>query len=315
MRRTLRIFPLYYGVLLLLMLVIPGAWLAWFDPQLSEMRALQGWMWPYLTNIYLAPRETFAIPYVSHFWTLAIEEHFYLVWPLLIWLLSRKAAMRACVLLGAAALVLRISFSAWYPNALYAQVLTPCRLDTLCAGAWFALAVRGQEAPALNRAERWAVISGIAVLAVSFWHLTTHRWATLTLPVRGTLLALFFACSIYVASRQDAPHVLKRGLQMRWLRALGKYSYGLYVFHGIVAYALDRHPIEHALAALLGSRLLGAMLQILVATGLSVLLSIASYELYESRFLKLKKWFSPHADAVTSRERAPVAELAQRGVP
>src|SRR5678815_5190042 len=81
MRRTLRIFPLYYGVLLLVTVLIPASVLARFAPGALEIRAAQAWLWPYLTNVYLVTKGDFTLPYFSHFWTLAIEEHFYLAWP------------------------------------------------------------------------------------------------------------------------------------------------------------------------------------------------------------------------------------------
>src|SRR5438045_2849128 len=90
MRRALRIFPLYYGVLFVLFVLIPRDMLSRVDPQLGAARDLQVWVWPYLTNVYLGAGQTWSIPYISHFWSLAIEEHFYLVWPFVILLLSRE---------------------------------------------------------------------------------------------------------------------------------------------------------------------------------------------------------------------------------
>jgi peptidoglycan/LPS O-acetylase OafA/YrhL len=102
-RRTLRIFPLYYAVLLLLTVLIPAAVLQAFDPQLLTLRPMWPWLYLYGTNVYLGPQTSFSIPYVSHFWSLAVEEHFYLVWPLLVWWLTPRAVMRVSVALSSPA--------------------------------------------------------------------------------------------------------------------------------------------------------------------------------------------------------------------
>ena len=291
MRRTLRIFPLYYGVLLVLMVLIPGSALARLDPQLIEMRRLQGWIWPYLTNVYLGSQTSWSIPYVSHFWSLAIEEHFYLVWPFLILLLSRKAAMRTCVALALFSLGLRIWFTMTEPQLLYASVLTPCRLDALCAGGWFALSARGEHPFTLDRAMRWIAVSGVAILALSTWHAVLTIGDVLVLPLRTTLLAVFFGLFIYISSRPSGWPIVRAGLRVPALRSLGKYSYGLYVYHGIVAYAIDRYGLETILTRVVGMHLLAAGMKITFGVTLSMLLAVASYKLFEVRFLALKDRF------------------------
>src|SRR6185503_15568764 len=97
-RRTLRIVPLYYAVLALLFFVLPIGMFAQYDASLLQMHSVQGWLWSYLSNYRLGPETSFSIPYVSHFWSLAVEEHFYLLWPTVILLLSRRAALWGCVL-------------------------------------------------------------------------------------------------------------------------------------------------------------------------------------------------------------------------
>lgn len=313
-RRTLRIFPLYYGVLLLLFVLIPSEVLRSLDPQLIEMRRAQGWIWPYLTNVYLGPQTTFSIPYVSHFWTLAIEEHFYLVWPVLILVLSRTAAMRLCVAVGVGALGLRIGFSIAMPDALYADVLTPCRLDTLCAGSWFALAAGTKRAPAYASALRWLGVLAVAILAISAWHVMRQSEDAVMLPVRTTLLALFFGVFIYLVSQFPNLSAARAALRARWLRGLGKYSYGLYVYHGLVSYALVRFPPDRVLVDALNSHLAASVVQVTFGVAVSLALSVASYQWFEVRFLALKARFEcAEADeGVRTRAPEPAAQLADR---
>src|SRR5260370_16732322 len=95
-RRILRIFPLYYLVLALLFLVLPR--LIALTPALELARERQVWLWTYTANFYIAAKSSWAaLTYVSHFWSLAIEEHFYLLWPLAVFLLSRETLARICL--------------------------------------------------------------------------------------------------------------------------------------------------------------------------------------------------------------------------
>lgn len=294
MRRTLRIFPLYYGTLFVLVVLIPAGLLQRYAPQALRIRELQWWLWPYLANVYVAKQGAFDIPYVSHFWTLAVEEHFYLVWPFVVGLASRATILRVSVVASAFALMMRMVFEHWYPGTLYGHVLTPFRLDALCIGACLALAVRGPLG-----------FSGMASVAKRGWPLAAAGVLVCSvlnaklpgkLPVqalRETFLALLFGFAIVLASYVDGPELLKRALRSQALRFFGTYSYGLYVFHGIIAYGLGLHGSLPHFERLTGGHLSGLLLQALVASLASIVLAVLSYELFEERFLRLKARFEP----------------------
>ena len=107
-RRSLRIFPLYYLVLLLVLVVLPGLWpmtFALFDPA----REHAAWFWSYTQNVLFA-REGTILPGVFHLWSLAVEEQFYLLFPLLIYLLSIGTLLWVVPLLCVAGVVSRDSW-------------------------------------------------------------------------------------------------------------------------------------------------------------------------------------------------------------
>lgn len=294
MRRTLRIFPLYYGVLFLVAVLIPASLLARFAPGALEIRAAQGWLWPYLTNVYLVTKGDFTLPYFSHFWTLAIEEHFYLAWPFIVGYTRRETAMRACVVLGSLALISRIVLHFTH-HAFAAQILTPCRLDTLTIGAWFALAARAPSGiDALGeRTRKWLAPLAAGVIVTSAVHAARTRIDWLVEPVRLSVLSAFFGAFILLAAWKRGPARTRSVLGQSWLRWLGKYSYGLYVYHGIIAYSLLHDGWLAALETWTGSRLVGVLIGAVIGSAISVVLSVLSYELYESKFLKLKRLFEP----------------------
>ena len=99
MRRCLRIFPLYYGVLALLFFVAPLIPLLQ-GPTLDDLVEHQAWAWLYGVNIYTALRGDWSLSFINHFWSLAVEEQFYLFWPLVVYLLARRPRVLVAVSLG-----------------------------------------------------------------------------------------------------------------------------------------------------------------------------------------------------------------------
>ena len=291
-RRTLRIFPLYYAVLLVIALT-PAALVAPAFARLGQTQHVQGYLWTYLTNFYVASSGGFSIPYVSHFWSLAVEEHFYLVWPFLVGSLSLVSSKRACVVLAAVALTLRIALSFSSTDEMRALVWTPCRLDALCTGAWFALALRapGQKAQVERLARKLTPLLAVLVLALSTWHARVGYGDALVLPLRGSALAVLFGAFIASVTEEGKPSATKRALRSSWLRVLGKYSYGLYVFHGIVAYSSHEHHWEERWTTALGSHAAAVALVVVAGCGLSFAIAFTSFELFERPVLKLKRIF------------------------
>ena len=108
MRRVLRIFPLYYGSLLVFFVVLPL--LDPGDPRLQQVLGEQAWYWSYLTNIRMAFDGWPAYHHIGHFWSLAVEEQFYMVWPLVIFLFRRRSLLFICAACVAASLAFRVAF-------------------------------------------------------------------------------------------------------------------------------------------------------------------------------------------------------------
>src|SRR5690349_16228621 len=101
MRRVLRIFPLYYGILVLVFLVAPLIAVL-RGPTLDYLVDRQAWAWLYAVNIYIAREGDWAFSYLDHLWSLAVEEHFYLVWPFVVGLLAWRPRTLILVSLGLA---------------------------------------------------------------------------------------------------------------------------------------------------------------------------------------------------------------------
>ncbi len=143
-KRALRILPLYYGLLILIFVVVPA-----MDPlhktAYQALKSDEWWYWTYLQNWRIA----FAHPNdggsFGWFWSLAIEEQFYVVWPFVVWHASRDTIIRLCGAAIFSGLVIRVALLVLHApgsdSILFIYVLTPCRLDGLAVGALVAMAI------------------------------------------------------------------------------------------------------------------------------------------------------------------------------
>ena len=299
-RRTLRIFPLYYAVLAALFVVLPQFTTP--SPLLREAGRHQAWLWTYTSNFYIATVASWnSLTYVNHFWSLAVEEHFYLIWPLVVFSVTRPTLERICVGVVLGGLALRIALALQGVNELSISVLTPCRIDTLCVGGLLAVVAHGEGADVLfRRARRGALAIGLAVLAVSAWCVVTNLGLPVLHQVRDTLYAAFFGALVLLSIHPERRFV-GTIFQNRVLRLLGKYSYGLYVYHAVLLWYFLESGVEARFDALLGNHTLAMAAVAVTGTAISVIVAVLSYQLFEVHLLALKRFFETTEAGPSSR--------------
>jgi peptidoglycan/LPS O-acetylase OafA/YrhL len=312
MRRTLRIFPLYYGVLTAIFVVAPH--ISFFSgADLEKLSAEQGWAWLYAVNILTGIRGYFGFPYIDHFWSLAVEEHFYFFWPLVVWACSRRTLVGVSAAVVLLSVVSRMGAAALHVNTLALHVLTPFRLDALCLGALLAARGRGPGGlDALRRAVIPALLVASAVFAASY--VVGRANVALFEPthqLRATIFGVFFGALIVGSLTAEPRGIASRAVSSPLLRFFGKYSYGLYVFHHFFSFYMMTHDTEAIVTRWVGSHLLAVVLQALVGIGASLAVAIVSYDVFESRFLALKRfWAPPVAPEASLREQPPLRRSA-----
>ncbi len=298
-RRVLRIFPLYYCALLLFLIVLPRLLPDHWGVQMMTRDAT--WYWTYLVNLKIAQDGWPAFGALGHFWSLALQEQFYLVWPVVILAFNRRQLQFVCVLCIAGALALRVLLSV-QGNTAAAFVLTPARIDDIAVGAYIAIAARGPGGlQSLTRlAKLSAPLLGLA-LAVTF---VARRgfagYDPVVLTMGRTLIAFFFGAVLVLALTSARHSTIVRASESRILRFFGKYSYGMYVFHHpMLFFKVGILPLT-IVPMIYGSQLPRQLVYILVATAVSVTLGVASWHLVEKPFLNLTKlfpYFRSRADA------------------
>jgi peptidoglycan/LPS O-acetylase OafA/YrhL len=237
-RRTLRIFPLYYLALFVAFVVLPAfpaveAVVAGPDYMLAEPADVPPeWRyWTYLTNVSVAAYG-WVHGWVDVSWSLAIEEQFYLVWPLVIWLCPPRLAALLCAVILVAEPAARIYARAIDYPSLWLYVLTWYRLDGLAVGALLAFAVRRGLFPSLDRWVPLVIVAGVAgLVACTILGGHTWWWNRRMQQYGYSLIAMIGGAMLVSAVNRPAGSLWPRMLSAGWLRAFGKYSYALYLIH------------------------------------------------------------------------------------
>ncbi|GLC26663.1 acyltransferase family protein [Roseisolibacter agri] len=288
-RRALRIWPLYFLVLAGLSVLAYG-WPAFQPGDAAEFRRAMPWYWTHTFNWYLIvhPSGDTGAYGTGTFWSLALEEQFYLVWPFVVQRLHGRALARTCGALAVGSALLRILLTVVgvsFPLA----VLPFTRLEGLAVGA--GLAALRDVPEAWARLRRWTapladspvrlVIAALACHALLTWvtQLDPELLQVVGVP---TVVCVWGALVLaVVAHGPETP--LARILTVRPLRAVGRISYGLYVFHLPAIFLVSCAAVAWRP---------GTSLAAIFWTGYAVtfVAALLSWRLWERPWLALKRW-------------------------
>ncbi len=291
-RRSLRILPLYFFSLFLFVVLANSL------PAYRGLFALadtnQFFLWTYLTNIKMSLDGEWCFGYLDHFWSLAVEEHFYLVWPLAVFLCARKPALRLACGIALVCSGSRIAFACVSSNGLAPDVLTVFRCDALLIGAMLALQIRSPEG--LEPLKSWSYVVFVPCLAIGLLGvILDKRLFTLA----HTLWPLVWACVLVWLLAGHANRPLARFFNVAPLRKLGKYSYAMYVFQSPLIPILGSVLSVSALSNMLGSPIVATLLYMCFMLAMTYAAALLSWFLLEKHCLKLKDWFPTHGPSAS----------------
>jgi len=288
-RRVLRIFPLYYVMLGIIIFSMPAV-----EPgaQAHILEKLPFYLL-YQQNWLMAAGDLPPI-YLLVTWSLAIEEQFYLFWPFLIYFLQKRRLVIAnigIILFSMLARIIVALVSNDPTNTLYISYYsTITRLDTLALGAL--IAVIFKEFPLWQaRLKKMALpalyVSTALVLIVVLLPNSEELYNNVPVRLMGyTVLAILGGASIVVSLTYSRSSLLRRFFRNDMLRFFGKYSYALYLIHPLV--------LQIFLDLLWDAKFRGwqaYVVYLVISFGLTVILSLLSWNLLEKRMLNLKKNF------------------------
>ncbi|WP_027997723.1 acyltransferase family protein [Sinorhizobium arboris] len=273
-RRALRIFPPYFAVLA-----------AVFFLDMVRSREVLAWHALYLSNFWYALQNEWAPWVLCHTWSLSIEEQFYLVWPLIVLLVPRRSVAGVCLGVIVCSLAYRFYWPLTGTPSIARDLLPPASMDALAAGAL--LAAR----PSWRAAwPRWARLSWLplSLAALVLWVkpvpmtpvIAWLAWIGLEVFPLLPLAVLVGSCSKGIGGPAG------RLIALSPLAALGRISYGVYLFHAVVlALVVQAQPLIPVNVSSQGAG------RFVVAGALTLLLASASWLLFERPLNGLKRHF------------------------
>lgn len=269
-RRALRIFPLYYLFLFIYYFVYPFVYKNSITPFSSQV-----YYWVYLQNFAITFNWGTDGP--AHFWSLAVEEHFYLIWPLVIFVSNSKNIIKIALLIIIFAFLLRIFFII---NNLDVFYFTFTRFDELALGSIFSILEFNGQLKKIKTKLFLQLITLIIIPTLILWGFYTGQQNKIVQVIKFNLLSFFYFFTIgYVINMSD-DNVIKKLLKMKFFSYSGKISYGLYVYHPLCFIIYNKYFHTEIL------------LDFMLSFILTYLVATFSYFTFENYFLKLKTRFN-----------------------
>lgn len=304
-RRSLRIFPLYYLTITMVFVLV----YLFFPDQREEVVFSLPWYYFYVSNwgfSFLTLADPFAIGLT---WSLAIEEQFYLIWPLIVCYLNSKRLTVFSLILVISSLILRIVIPYIYisPTVDYGELFyhaTFTRLDSLILGALIAIAYESKSLKkTLNVLAAPVFVVALAMVAyLVYLNPISPLWDNPPMYIYGfTFIALGAGGLIVMLTTYSENNLLRRIFRIRFLSFFGKYSYAIYLFHRIPILFLDKYFKENSISGYPGWFLFSFL-----ALLIPVIMALISWNLFEGPILNLKKYFeyqTPEIQAPFSEKR------------
>jgi peptidoglycan/LPS O-acetylase OafA/YrhL len=305
-RRALRIVPPYAATLALLTLSLPL--IARLDPASAYgaqvFHAMRWWYWTHSVDLMLAVAGRWQVTQLNtaHFWSLALEEQFYLVWPLVVALCPPRRLAMTCLFVAAGSAITRVAFALAGASPVTVYTLPITHLDALALGS--ALAAMRRTPQMWDRIGPWArafaSIPGLRWWTCIFIGLTTMVLLDRSGGIDSAMMQMLgfpligLAAVSLVAAAVEAPigSALQRWLSSPALQGLGRYSYGIYVLHYPLFYLLVHLGLDvRRMPTVGGSLLIAQCVVVAVAATTAVCLAWLSYRFVETPFLRMKKRF------------------------
>jgi peptidoglycan/LPS O-acetylase OafA/YrhL len=269
-RRSLRIFPLYFLFLVMYYYLLPLIYKQPFTPAGQQV-----YDWGYLQDFAMTFNWKHEGP--GHFWSLAIEEHFYLFWPLLVYFLNNKRIAIASIIIIAVAFLVRLVLVNHHYEVYY---FTFSRMDELAIGALLALLEVKNKLVSKNAGKFLLLFTMIIIPTLVIWVYFTGSGNPVLQVFKFLMIAFsYFSIIGFIICIKETSYI-KKVLQIKPFLFSGKISYGLYVFHP-VCFGIVYHFLKTS----------STVLNFMLAFAFTYLIATISYYLFENNFLRLKKFF------------------------
>ena len=307
-RRVLRIFPIYYLTLAVVLLAqMRWAWVA----DCAGMPSLSSrlpYIFYFVNIVPLWHHGEAHQTMLQHFWSLAVEEQFYFLWPLVVWHLTTKAVYKLCGVALCLTLALRIVAGSHFGFGPWIFLCPLTRADGLLVGSALAalLASKCQPSKRLLAGLASAAVLGLAAISLGGYRQLFYGGPLMSTFGFTSLAILFGVFVAYSILFSDA--ALPQALQAKWLCNFGRYSYGMYVFH-LPIYYLFEHLAKTYLSVTFPLRTFESFAYLGLLIAITYGVAWVSFNFFEQHFLRLKDRFAPEfpESAVSAEpDHAPV---------
>lgn len=219
-RRSLRIFPIYYLTIFFLLII-----------GFQNTKELFPWLATYTTNIYMTLNNDY-IGSFTHFWSLAVEEQFYILWVPVVIFIPRKHLKKSIFLIIIISLIILYYFI-FFTKYWLANSLVICSMHTLGMGALIAYFLKYKEESFmkvnLSRMKITLLLS-LVVYFIIYVYRPAHLYPHLK-DFENPLLTLVYSMVNFIAVRNGFKGLMKKIIESKVMVYIGRISYGLYVYH------------------------------------------------------------------------------------
>ena len=290
LRRLIRIFPLYYFALILSFLILPN--FIDIDEPGRNIISNQIWLWSYTSNlssIFFFSEWDLSLnfPSFGHFWSLCVEEHFYIFWPFLIYFMSIKNLKKSLKI------ILICSFLLFLFNENFDSQLAFLK--------WSSIKYSG----ILSLGGLIAIYNNSSIISTYIYSISKKTFfpllfvfliLSLIIPrnflyfdfINIIFSSLFFSVLIICAINNNK--VIEYLFNNRILSFIGKLSYGIYVYHGLIRPYLSKYILPQV-THICNESILTIVVYTIISTLISIIIAYVSWILIEKQFLKLKTKF------------------------
>ena len=292
-RRALRIFPAYYLGTLIILILYPI--LSESDPAgtgiIFYLFYIQNWIMVFKENYAIFDNPTYAG--FNHYWSLAVEEQFYLIWPITFLFIYRKYSISTCMKIMMTIILLSACLRTYMVSNYFWQMpytWTMTRIDALLFGALLAVIIKNKK-EILVKLGKWSIFNMYMVIfaIILCYTLFLKKYFSFEAGHLVTLPTIFYFFTItYVLNKEEQGGVPV--LRNNFLQKTGNISYGLYIIHSPVM-----QIVAEKVTVLFKSFFLSHLITLVVGGVISYAIAWLSYKFFEKPILRLKDKYAPYS--------------------